>query len=80
MKVKEYHHKDFLGQDLNPGDPVAYIHLGNIQVGYVHHNSPKRTIIHTYGEYQWRSPKEPSRVLKITETPALTLHILKKSG
>lgn len=77
---KEYYHKDFLGQDLNPGDPVAYIYMGNMQVGYVHHNTPKRTIIHTYGQYPWVSPKEPHRVLKITETPALTAYVLKKNG
>ena len=78
MRNKVYQHQDYLGQDLNPGDPVAYIYMGYLRVGYVHHLTEKRAIIWTYGDYPLKSPKEPHRVLKITETPALTLHILKQ--
>ena len=74
-------HKDVIGRDVVAGDYVAYFQHGQMRVGRVSHNTPKRVQVDYLREsFLWRrSTQLPHRIVKLEHSADLTAYVLKES-
>lgn len=73
-------HKDVIGREVVAGDYVAYFQHGQMRVGRVSHNTPKRVQVdYLRKEYPFhRSTQMPHRIVKLENSADLTAYVLKK--
>ncbi len=76
--MREYNHKDILGNDIKLGDVCVYPAHNTMKIGSITKLNPKMIDVVEIGKSYW-TRRYPTDVYLITNDPKLSLHILKKS-
>lgn len=76
-KMREYKHKDILGNDIKVGDACAFPAQNELKIGTVRKCNPKMLDVVQVGKSYW-TRRYPHDVYVLND-PKLSLYILQKS-